>query len=134
MAKKEIKKEGIRETILFILPKKKGSNVPVIDEATRKMTAAFRQSKAGEKFRGVHQCVCGVYSSNCNYNLPDGGVTNSLSVHYLAYHRDEVGEIEMEKVLKLPYGEAEPTALELNKPQEKELSKEIKPPGGFKLR
>jgi len=119
--------------LLFLEPKKKTSKEPLVDEATRKVTAAFRVATPGPMYRGVHRCSCGVLSSNRNYTLPNGLVTNSLCVHYLAYHRDEVPATEMEKVLKLKQGEAEPTTLELNAP--KELGREIRPPwSGFKLK
>jgi hypothetical protein len=72
--------------------------------------ANFRQ---GLGWKGWHDCVCGAASSNCNYLLPDGQVTNYLCVHYLAYHRSEVPASELQKVRNLPSYEAEPTQHQL---------------------
>ncbi len=102
--------------ILYIEPSAKTSVDPVIDELTRKMTAAYRQSKPGPGYRGVHFCACNAASDNCEHELPNGIKTNSLCIHYLAHHRDEVPAVELEKVRLLDCGEAEPTDLELGKP------------------
>ena len=106
--------------ILFIHPRGKPSQMPVIDGLTRKMTAAFRQCKKGEHWLGMHNCTgCihhDVLSDSCDYILPDGRLTNSLCIHYLAYHRDDVPTSEKLKVMKLDCGEAEPTDEELAHP------------------
>lgn len=99
--------------ILYIEPSRATSGEPTIDALTRKMTAAFRLGKPGMSYRGWHQCACGAHSSNCDYSLPNGEMTNSLCVHYLAYHRSEVSELQLEKVNALNSGEAEPTQKEL---------------------
>lgn len=46
-----------------------------------------------------------------------GFVTNSLCVHYLAFHRDEIPEGELQKILLLPEKEVEPGELELRAPE-----------------
>jgi len=99
--------------ILFIEPSAKASAKPIVDWFTRKMTAAFRQGIPGVKYRGFHLCSCGAKSSNCDYTLPGGDKTNSLCVHYLAFHRNEVPISQLEKVRHLTFGEAEPTKEEL---------------------
>jgi hypothetical protein len=38
---------------------------------------------------GFHACSCCAISDHVNHVLPDGTLTNSLCVHYLAYHRHE---------------------------------------------
>ncbi len=127
-------------TILFITPKSNASQDPVIDEATKKMTAAVRKSKLGrlyrrpDEIRGIHNCVCGIMSAPCDYILPDGARTNSLCVHYLAYHHDEVPKKEMEKVLNLQYGEIEPTAEEMRGTIKTENTEELKYRPRFKIR
>ncbi len=103
--------------LLFIEPSAKTSGSPVIDRVTKKMTAAFRLATRGPGYRGFHVCSCGATSSNCNYFLPGGETTNSLCVHYLAYHRDEVPPEQVERVMRLGAGEANPTAKELQRPE-----------------
>lgn len=101
--------------VLYIEPSAKVSAEPVIDELTRKMVAAFRESEESMiMWRGFHMCACGAASNNKDYVLPNGDKTNSLCVHYLAFHRDEVPASQLEKVQRLNSGEAEPTDKELN--------------------
>ena len=100
--------------LLMIEPQRPASATPVIDEMTRKMTAAYRQSTPSQHgYRGVHVCKCGAMSDNRDHYV-NGVLTNSLAVHYLAHHRDEVPETELEKVRNLKFGEAEPTEQELS--------------------
>jgi hypothetical protein len=115
------------EGILYMEPSKNTSPKPLIDEATKKMTAALRQGVPGARWRGVHQCACGAHSSNCDYTLPNGEQTNSLSIHYLAYHRSDVPKKQLEKVLQLECGEAEPTNEEMGGSIKSEATKEQKP-------
>ena len=103
--------------VLFIEPEGLPLPEPVIDSLTRKMAAGFRQTHGIMATRGWHTCVCGTASTNVTHQLSDGRVTNSLCVHYLAYHRDEVPRTELAKVLLLDCGEVEPTAEELHVPQ-----------------
>src|SRR5262249_52971517 len=56
-----------------------------------KMAAAFRKAKPSKwAWSGVHECVCGALSANSDFELPNGEVTNSLCVQYVAHHRCEV--------------------------------------------
>ena len=90
---------------------------PIIDELTRKMTAAFRLAPDdGPAYRGFHQCTggdCEATSSNREHVLPNGMQTNSLCIHYLACHRSEIPQSELNKVKLLNFGEAEPTYQEM---------------------
>jgi hypothetical protein len=106
-----------KSDLLFIEPSAKISKEPVIDRTTKKMTAALRLATKGPGYRGVHQCACGVYSHNCNYFLAGEETTNSLCVHYLAFHRDEVPPEQIERVMRLGAGEANPTGKELQRPE-----------------
>jgi hypothetical protein len=100
--------------LMFVEPSEKISAAPIIDELTRKMTAAYRAAQIPNiAYRGWHRCNCGANSSNKNYHLGNY-VTNSLCIHYLAYHRDEIPQLELDKVKALTYGEAEPTEQELH--------------------
>jgi len=110
--------------VLYIEPQQPPSDMPVIDGLTRKMAAALRQAEMGTQWLGFHGCTgcdktgCDIPSSSCDYVLPNGLETNSLCIHYLAYHRDEVPTSEKLKVMKLGCGEADPTDEELAHPPE----------------
>jgi len=105
--------------LLYIVPSAKVSDEPTIDALTRKMTAAFRAADDDTAFgfAGVHTCACGAQSDCTDVVLPNGTVTNTLCVHYLACHRDEVPASELEKVAQLDSGEAEPSPDEIYHPQ-----------------
>jgi hypothetical protein len=101
--------------LLFIEPRLPPSVEPIVDDWTRKVTGAYRASrKANYAFCGFHECSCGALSDTTDHVLPDGTMTNSLCVHYVAYHRHEVPEPEREKIRKLSADSAEPTSLELH--------------------
>ncbi|MDO8504516.1 MAG: hypothetical protein Q7S36_01555 [Candidatus Liptonbacteria bacterium] len=109
-------------SLFFIRPKNAPSAVPQIDRATKLMTTAFRAATRGPSYRGnrrgFHICDCGAISSNCNYFLRNKArtVTNSLCVHYLAFHREEVPADQLAFVLNLICKEANPTRAELAYP------------------
>jgi hypothetical protein len=103
-----------REGLLFIEPSSPASEEPLIDAVTRKMVAAYRASSRPEYVScGFHWCTCGTASKAYDSILPSGLITNSLCVHYLAHHRDDVPSGELEKVAGLDVGEAGPTYDEL---------------------
>jgi len=86
--------------LLFIEPSSAISKEPVIDDLTRKMATALKNGKVCENWMGVHTCACGANSTASNYNVENGLKTNSLAVHYLMWHRNEVPESELKKVGK----------------------------------
>jgi hypothetical protein len=106
--------------LLFIEPQLPCSAEPVIDEYTRRMAGALLSASKQAAYRGIHRCICGATSTNCNYIVRiqqrvagspwHGLLTNSLAVHYLALHRDEVPSEELAKVLTLTAEPADPTA------------------------
>ncbi len=92
-------------------------------------------------YKGIHICSCGAVSSNHDYLLETkeditvkliptkdsffsqvideateikGIITNSLCIHYVACHRNEIDPKELERILFLKGEEAEPTQEELN--------------------
>jgi hypothetical protein len=73
----------------------------------------------GETWRGCHTCSCGSMSGAQNYSLPNLEVTNSLCIHYLAFHRDEISEEQLRRIEVLDDGEVEPTEKELLYPKPK---------------
>jgi hypothetical protein len=106
--------------IMMVEPSGKTSTTPLIDELTRKMVAAWRKRRDSEHgYRGFHVCACGVFSDNKDHWVGngDGLLTNSLCVHYLAFHRDDVPQEELDKVRALAHGEEEPNERELAKPK-----------------
>ena len=101
--------------LLFIEPVHLSSSTPIVDHLTRRMAAAFRMARAddGHFYLGWHRCICGANSTNQNYYLPNGFLTNSLCVHYVAYHRSEIPAHQLTLIKTLTSGEVEPTYLEL---------------------
>ena len=70
---------------------------------------------------GSHECACGAWSSNTDYFLPTEEpeqeiLTNSLAIHYLALHRDEVPQDHIEVVANFCSGLLLPTPQELHIP------------------
>lgn len=109
---------GIAPRLLFIEPAQPASITPVLDAITRRICAAFRKSRPSDyAFGGVHTCCCEANSSCTDHILPRGEVTNSLCVHYVAHHRDEIPRRDLILVESLDSGEAEPTERELLGPQ-----------------
>lgn len=106
--------------ILMIEPSMSFSAEPIVDELTKKMTAAWRLRRDMEgNYRGTHRCNCGVKSDSKDHWIGEGQgmLTNSLCIHYLAFHRAEVPQEELQKVSLLPYGEEEPSTEELSWPK-----------------
>ena len=100
--------------LLYIEPASASSNEPCMDELTRKMVAALQQPlltgilsrkgtfQEGIASRGRHRCRCGAESTNVDYKLSTGEITNALAAHYLAWHRDEIPVGQLELVRNLP--------------------------------
>lgn len=102
--------------ILYIEPKHYCSKEPVIDVLTKKMTSAYKKAvPCKDRYFGSHRCSCGIKSENYDVMLSNGEQTNSLCIHYLAYHRDEVSEEQISKVMNLNDGEVIPTELDMKK-------------------
>jgi hypothetical protein len=82
--------------LLFIEPRLPPSEKPIVDNLTRKVAGVYRESHEPDfVYCGFHECSCGALSDSTDHLLPDGTVTNSLCVHYVAYHRHEVPETEV---------------------------------------
>ncbi len=120
--------------LLYVEPQDPPSEQPVIDLLTRGMAAALNASEPyGDVTRGFHVCSCGAHSDNVEHKLPTGDITNSLAVHYLAYHRKELVGEQLGYVLALVrfcldrggLKEADPTPEQLQKPQPRPLHQVI---------
>lgn len=121
-------------TLLYIEPVKPRSEKPLIDIYTMKMTEALRRPtdigalcgfsqgsqyedvlfRSGLMTKGFHTCDCQHgWSSNQDYQLIDGSITNSLAIHYLAYHREEIPQAALDIIMRFPYKGEEPDLEEL---------------------
>jgi hypothetical protein len=84
---------------MFIKPK--GLDNPIMDELTRNTIELFEKCipDHSSATKGVHLCTgCREMSNNINYTTPKGRVTNSLLVHYVERHRNEIPKEELEKL------------------------------------
>ena len=107
--------------LLMIEPSDKISAVPLVDDLTRRMTAAWRRRRSSpDGERGYHICACGAESDNRDHWVTVGAqrlLTNALCVHYLAFHRAEVPQEELNKVRALAHGMEEPNEEEFARPK-----------------
>lgn len=74
---------------------------PLDDELTMLMEMALSKRKIILSYRGVHTTGCGEISTNHDYLLENGMITNSLAAFYLRWYRFSIPESEMKKVLEL---------------------------------
>jgi hypothetical protein len=58
-------------------------------------------TKTNKGYRGVHFTECGEHSTNQEYLLENGMITNSLAPFYLMYYRNSIPLSEMKKVIRL---------------------------------
>jgi hypothetical protein len=123
------------ELLLFIEPKEKPSNIPIIDELTKKMSASLRKAKKGTIRRysvmgqgyefnegdgwcGWHNCSCGANAGGHDFLLSNGEMTNANCIHYLAYHRKEISQEQLDRVANLGDGQETPDSYELERGRE----------------
>src|SRR5262245_43518170 len=103
--------------MLYIEPVNPCSDDPIIDDLTMKMTAAYRLSEPTRyMFQGFHSRSCGAWSDSKDHFLPDGTKTNSLCIHYLAYHRQDVPKVDLVFASELTCGTQIPNSDELHGP------------------
>ena len=100
------------KAILMIEPANKPSLTPVIDDLTLKCVYIVRHATDRRKYRGFHKCSCGARSSNERLVF-DNKLTNSLCAHYMAYHRGEVPQEEIDYINSLDVDVTLPTEKEL---------------------
>lgn len=86
------------------------ATVPLIDDMTRRVTALWRARVSPDsckRYRGMHTCTgagCRSHSDNLDHAIRVGDShiqTNSLIVHYVACHREDVDDVERAKVERL---------------------------------
>jgi len=102
--------------LLYLYPAAKASEEPLIDSLTRKMTAAFHQADSWKVgFGGSRSCSCGkAKSASHDFTLPNGLFINSLCIHYLSRHREEIPRDQLDIVANLDFGEVVPKPEEIN--------------------
>ena len=84
--------------LLMIEPENPATE-PVDDDLTEIARQIFSSAVSDNiRYRGWHTCICGARSDNNNWILPDGTITNSLMVHYIECHRQDIPESEIEKL------------------------------------
>lgn len=104
------------KTLMMINPSK-DKEEPVNDKLTKMAVKVLDKCTKGEDYEGFYTCFCGKDSSNTEYFTKSGSKTNSLLVHYVKYHRDEISTKEIKK-LKQEY-----RFLQLSKKEQKEYLK-----------
>ena len=112
-------REDNSKFLLYIeLDKDMKSFEPLEDELVEMMEKALKKAKRGTAgyshldndgsnfregsgYKGSHVTDCGERSSNTDYLLENGMITNSLAAFYLRWYRDYIPASEMEKVMAL---------------------------------
>lgn len=95
-------REDNSKYLLYIEPKAVDKlQEPINDELTEMMEKALTKSKKGKAYKGTHRTECGERSSNCDFLLENGMITNSLAPFYLRWYRYSIPESEMNKVKQL---------------------------------
>ena len=102
---------------LMIEPKDLADRL-MLDSITRKATALLRgaTADADRVFMGHHECICGACSDCLDWFVTIQGRkrrTNSLAIHYVAWHRDEIPPDQLRDIETL-IQEVEPSTYELN--------------------
>lgn len=89
---------------------------PLVDHITKLAAGAWAARETSPHgYRGVHNCTgrgCSAVSDNKDHYLPGKLLTNSLLVHYVACHRDEVPADQLMAIATLGRT-AEPTTEQL---------------------
>ncbi len=111
--------------ILYLQPKLPPSERPTIDSLTRKLTAALKNPKEQGSIvngtfvpnlysLGCYKCTCGkaIYASQ-DFRISDGLITNSVALHYAAYHRCEISKEEIFSIELALENEEEPSYSDL---------------------
>lgn len=85
----------------MIEPSARVPSAPVHDDVTRAVESLLASATFGRRYRGVHECACGATSDNREWFVVVGDrryLTNSLALHYVRDHRNEVPASEIAKL------------------------------------
>lgn len=117
ISQQEIEEAMKGHRLFYIRVENAPSPDPLIDAHTRKMAGLLNVARETSQSHGWFTCQCGAISTSADYILPGGFITNSLCVHYLAYHRSEIPREEMNKFSQIPNSHsATPTLEQLHHP------------------
>ena len=86
--------------LMMIEPKGFKSSAPTIDRFTPMAEKVFENCRITANYKGHHVCRCGEPSDNHDYQTVGGRITNSLMLHYLKWHRDEIPQVELSKIIR----------------------------------
>jgi len=89
------------DTHLMFIEPKDPIEEPINDEVTKQTINLMEKCEPSEySYRGFHLCSCGERSGTRDLFTPKGRKTNSLLVHYVKYHRNEIPPNEVKKLLE----------------------------------
>lgn len=91
----------MRKHLFYRKVERPASQEPVIDNITRKTAGIFLQYASRRPCMGWYVCTCGALSDAHDYILPNGAMTHSLCVHYVAYHREELSKSDLDAIATL---------------------------------
>jgi hypothetical protein len=105
-----MKLQNVENALLFIEPSSKIKESDMSEYIW--LVELFKYAKRGcgeimnnewtcDQYMGAHQCRCGKRSESRDFLFSNNMFTNSLCLHYLQWHRDEIPEIEFEKLKQL---------------------------------
>lgn len=111
-------REDNSKYLLYIEPKASEKlSEPIEDEWTKLIDKAFNNSiqgaahysnlndngtfREGSGFKGFHRTECGERSSNRDYLLENGMITNSLAPFYIRWYRNSIPDSEINKIKEL---------------------------------
>lgn len=111
-------REDDSKFLLYIEPKKENKSevetndlyVAALEHAmsfAKEGTASYSKTDIeprfdeGGRWKGWHTSDCGQWSSNCDYLLENGMITNSLGVYYLKNYRSSIPQSELKKLAEL---------------------------------
>ena len=92
------------DTLLFMQPKNIPADEPVMDNITKILTRAWvRSQRSTYSYKGTHTCSCGAKSTSADHFIGEENSlrTNSLCLHYVQFHRDEIPLDELDKLRAL---------------------------------
>jgi hypothetical protein len=96
--------EDLSDDYLMMIEPENEPNDPVFDDLSQLSKFVFLEAKENGRYRGFHFCTgedCNSKSDNVQWVLPTGHITNSLIIHYISMHRDEVPESEINKLIDI---------------------------------
>ena len=80
----------------------------------------------GSGFKGSHGTDCGERSTNTDYLLRSGHITNSLAPYYLKWYRNSIPQSEFKKIAEVLYAYADESIFEGNRKEIFYIIKELR--------